>query len=57
MQKDAEENERTVSAEQFRDDPEAVIGQAFEHGSVVVEGDEPSERIRFAIQSYDIELD
>lgn len=57
MQKDTEENERTASAKQFRDDPEAVISQAFEHGSVVVVGDEPSDRIRFATQSYDIELD
>lgn len=48
---------RTATVDEFREDPSAVVDQAFEYGEVVVIGDAREDGVRFVAQSYDIELE
>lgn len=49
--------DETATAAEFRRDPAAVIGRAFQHGAVVVTGIDPNERVRFSTQAYDIKFE
>lgn len=47
---------RSASTDEFRRDPERVIGLAFEHGEVTIKGDRPEDRIRFVTQTTDLSV-